>query len=141
MLKKRFMNNSWIIKNRKSLSTIISTLIIILLVLVAAGITWVVVKKLIQERAEWIELGRFTLDLEIKAAQIENGDVTVVVVRRNPGQGNYIGMNFIFSDGTNSEIIREDVVLREREERSFTFTLTEISTDNLNIYKSRNTVT
>lgn len=131
MLKKRFMNNSWIIKNRKGLSTIVSTLIIILLVLVAAGITWVVVKSLIQERAEWLELGRFTLDLEIKAAQIENGDVTVVVVRRNPGQGNYIGMNFIFSDGTNSEIIKENYTLQELEERSFIFTLTEISTNNL----------
>jgi hypothetical protein len=57
--------------------------------------------------------------------------VTVVVVRRNPGQGNYIGMNFIFSDGTNSEIIKENYTLQELEERSFIFTLTEISTNNL----------
>jgi hypothetical protein len=40
-------------------------------------------------------------------------------------------MNFVFSDGTNSEIIRENTTLQELEERSFTFTLTEISTNNL----------
>jgi hypothetical protein len=125
MLKKRLL------KNQKGLSTIVATLIIILLVLVAVGIIWVVVRNLIQEGAEGIELGMLTLDLEIKRAQIENGDVTVVVVRRNPGEGNYIGMNFVFSDGTNSEIIRENTTLQELEERSFTFTLTEISTSNL----------
>jgi hypothetical protein len=134
MLKKRQKKdtiNSWIIKNQKGLSAIVSTLIIILLVLVAVGIIWVVVRNLVQEGAEEIDLGRFTLDLEIKRAQIENGDVTVVVVRRNPGQGNYIGMNFVFFDGINSEIIRENTTLQELEERSFTFTLTEISTDSL----------
>jgi len=142
MLKKRFMSslsqkkdtmsfNSWIIKNQKGISTIVATLIIILLVLVAAGIIWVVVKGIVQEGAEGIELGRLTLDLEIKKAQIENGNVTIVVVRRNPGQGNFVGMNFVFSDGINSEIIRENTTLQELEEKSFTFTLTEISTDNL----------
>ena len=125
MLKKRLL------KNQKGLSAIVSTLIIILIVLVAAGIIWVVVKGIVQEGAEGIELGKFTLDLEIKRAQIENGDVTVVVVRRNPGEGNYVGMNFIFSDGTDSEIIREDTILEELEEQTFTFTLTEISTANL----------
>jgi len=118
-------------ENQKGLSAIVSTLIIILLVLVAVGIMWVVVRGIVQEGAEGIELGKFTLDLEIKRAQIENGDVTVVVVRRNPGEGNYVGMNFIFSDGTNSEIIRNNTILQELEEKSFTFTLTEISTDNL----------
>jgi len=118
-------------QEKKGLSAVVTTLIVILLVLVAVGIMWVVVRSLVQEGAEEIELGKFTLDLEIKTAQIENGDVTVVVVRRNPGEGNYVGMNFVFSDGINSEIIREDTVLQELEEKSFTFTLTEISTDNL----------
>lgn len=129
--KKKDIINSWIIKNQKGLSAVVTTLIVILLVLVAVGIMWVVVRSLVQEGAESIGLGRFTLDLEIKRAQIENGDVTVVVVRRNPGEGNFVGMNFVFSDGTNSEIIRENTTLQELEERSFTFTLTEISTDNL----------
>jgi len=121
----------WIIKNQKGLSAVVTTLIVILLVLVAVGIVWVVVKNLIGEGAEEIELGKSTLDLEIKAAQIGDSDVTVVVVRRNPGKGNFIGMNFIFSNGTNSEIIRNDTILEELEEKRFTFILTEINTENL----------
>ena len=129
--KKKDIINSWIIKNQKGLSAVVTTLIVILLVLVAVGIMWVVVRSLIQEGAEGVELGRFTLDLEIKRVQIENNDVTVVVIKRNPGEGNFIGMNFVFSDGINSETIRENTTLQQTEEKSFTFTLTEISTDNL----------
>jgi len=131
MKKKRFISNSLIIKNQKGLSAIVATLIIILLVLVAVGIIWVVVRSIVQEGAERIELGRFTLDLEIKSVQIGDDDVTVIVVKRNPGEGNFIGMNFIFSDGTNTEIIRENTTLEETEEKSFTFILTEISIDDL----------
>jgi len=129
--KKKDIINSWIIKNQKGLSAVVTTLIVILLVLVAVGIMWVVVKGIVEEGAEHIELGKFTLGLEIKRVHIEDNDVTVVVVKRNPGQGNFIGMNFIFSNGTNTEIIRENTTLEETEEKSFNFTLTEISTENL----------
>jgi len=125
------INEEDIVLSKKGLSSIVATLIIILLVIVVASIIWVVVKNVVQEGSEGVELGKFTLDLQIERAQIEDGDVTVVVVRRNPGKGDFIGMNFIFSDGENSEIIREDSVLQELEERSFTFTLTQISTSNL----------
>jgi len=116
---------------KRGLSTIVATLIIILLTLVSVGIIWTVIKNVVQSGAEQVELGQFTLDLEIKAAQIQNGDVTVVIVRRNPGQGDFVGMNFIFSDGQNSEIIRENVSLKEGDQKSFTFRLTKISTVNL----------
>ena len=125
------INNEDIIFSKQGLSSIVATLIIILLVIVVAGIIWVVVRNVVQEGSEDIGLGKFTLDLQIERAQIEDGDVTVVVVRRNPGKGDFIGMNFIFYDGENTEIIREDTVLEELGVRSFTFTLTQISTSNL----------
>ncbi len=118
-------------RGRKGLSAVITTLIIILLVLVAIGVVWVVVKSIIQDGSEQVGLDQFTLDLEIKSVKVEGSDVTTVVVRRNPGQGNFIGINFIFSNGTDSEIIRENVSLNEFEERSFIFTLTEISATSL----------
>lgn len=116
---------------KRGLSGVVTTLIIILLVLVAVGVIWVVVKNLVEKGAEQVELGQFTLDLQIKSAQVQNGNVTVVVVKRNPGQGNFVGMNFVFSDGQNSETIRQNITLEELEEKSFTFTLTKISTSNL----------
>ena len=116
---------------KRGLSAVVTTLIIILLTLVAVGVIWVVINNVISRGAEEIELGQYTLDLQIKAAQIQNGDITVVVVRRNPGQGEFVGMNFVFSNGTDSEIIRENISLQELEEKTFTFTLTKISTANL----------
>jgi len=128
---KNLFNDAFSLKNHKGLSAIVATLIIILIALVAVVIVWVAVNNIIQRGAEQIETGQFTLDLQIKAAQVQNGNITVVVVRRNPGEGEFVGMNFVFSDGQNSETIREDTVLNELEERSFTFTLTNISTTNL----------
>lgn len=117
---------------KRGLSAVITTLIVILLVLVSVGILWVVVRNLIQEGSEQIDLGAFTLDLQIKKVEVTGDNVTVTVfVKRNPGQGNFVGINFVFSDGKNSEIMRKDTVLKELEERSFTFTLTEISTNEL----------
>ena len=116
---------------KRGLSAIVATLIIILLTLVAVGIIWAVVRNILQSGAEEVELGQFTLDLQIKAVQVEDGDVTIVLIRRNQGQGEFVGMNFIFSDGQNSEIIRENISLQELEEKTFTFTLTTISTSAL----------
>ncbi|MDP3992546.1 MAG: hypothetical protein Q8P79_03520 [Nanoarchaeota archaeon] len=117
--------------NQRGLSEIVATLLIILLTLVAVAIVWVVVSNIVQRGAEQIELGQFTLDLEIKAVQVQDGGVTIVVVKRNPGQGEFIGMNFVFSDGQNSETIRQDVSLQQGDQRSFTLALTKISTANL----------
>ncbi len=126
------INRENIVISKRGLSAVITTLIVILLVLVSVGILWVVVRNLIQEGAEQIDLGAFTLDLQIKKVEVTGDNVTVTVfVKRNPGQGNFVGINFVFSDGKNSEIMREDTVLKELEERSFTFTLTEISTNEL----------
>ena len=115
----------------KGLSDVVTTLIIILISLVAIGVVWVVVQNVIQEGSEQVELGQFTLDLQIKAVQVQDENVTIVIVKRNPGEGEFVGMNFIFSDGQNSEIIRENTTLQELDQRSFTITLGEINTSNL----------
>lgn len=116
---------------KRGLSDIVTTLLIILLTVVAIAIIWMVVRNIIQKGSEDIELGQFTLDLEIESVSIGENNVTVVVVRRNPGEGELIGMNFVFSDGLTSETIRKDVALNESDTRSFTLTLTKIGTNNL----------
>ncbi|MCX6749251.1 MAG: hypothetical protein NTW17_00705 [Candidatus Pacearchaeota archaeon] len=112
---------------KRGLSTIVATLIIILLTLVAVGVIWVVVQNLLRSGAEQIELGTYTLDLEIKSVQIEGENVVVVIVKRNAGEGEFVGMNFIFSNGTDSEIIRENASLDQLDTRTFTLTLTKIN--------------
>src|SRR3972149_9573180 len=123
-LRRKFPDYKFLGSSTKGLSEVVTTLVIILISLVAIGVVWVVVQNVIQEGSEQVELGQFTLDLQIKAVQVQDEDVTVVVVKRNPGEGEFVGMNFIFSDGQNSETIRQNVSLNVYDTKSFTFTLT-----------------
>ena len=115
---------------KRGLSEIVVTLIIILLTLIAVGIIWIVINNIIKSGAEQIDLGQNNINLEIKKVQVE-GDKVTVFVKRNVGEGEFVGINFIFSDGLNSEVIRRDAALQELEERSFSFTLTTLSIGNL----------
>ena len=109
----------------KGLSAIVATLIIILLVIVAAGIVWVVIRNIISEGAEGIELGRFTFDLSIKSAYIDGTNVKVMI-RRSPGGGDLVGVRFIFFDGTNSISADRKTSVLELQEKLFSFDSAEV---------------
>ncbi|MCX6749609.1 MAG: myxococcus cysteine-rich repeat containing protein [Candidatus Pacearchaeota archaeon] len=113
-------------KSRKGLSAIVANLLIILLVLVAVGVIWVVIRNVISSGSEQIELGQFTFDLSIKSAYVSGTNI-VVGVRRSPGGGELLGMKFIFSNETESKTIEKMVAMTELDERTFTFTSAEIS--------------
>lgn len=111
--------------NRRGLSAVVTTLIIILLVIVSTGIIWVVIKNLVSEGSEGISFGRFVFDITIKRAYMDGTDVTVSV-RRSPGGEDLAGIIFVFYNGTNSITIEKTVALRELEERTFIFNPGEV---------------
>jgi len=106
--------------NKRGMSAVVTTLIIILLAIVAVGIVWVVVKNVISKGKEDISLTGLTLDLEILKASVD-GDILSVTVKRSRGEGDLIGINFVFSDGDNSVVVRKDTALEELETETFTF--------------------
>jgi len=57
-------------KNTKGLSTVVTTLIIILLVLVAIGIIWGVVNNLLGKSSGTIEISTKCLDVNVKATKV-----------------------------------------------------------------------
>ena len=57
-------------RNNKGLSTVVTTLIIILLVLVAVGIIWGVVNNLLTKSKGTIESSTKCLDLEVRATKV-----------------------------------------------------------------------
>ncbi len=119
-------------KNHKGLSTIIITLILIVVSLVAIAIFWVVVRNLLQTGTEGIGLGRYTLSGNIKNVNLDNSTNNVsLTVERNPGQGEISGVEFIFSDGTDSEVVKETISMKELESRKFYFHLTKLNVSNL----------
>ena len=60
-------------KKTKGLSTIVATLIIILLVLVAVGIIWVVVRNVIDSGVDEIQSGSDCLAVEVKPTKVVCG--------------------------------------------------------------------
>ncbi len=119
-------------RNRRGLSTIIVTLILIVISLVAVAIFWVVVRNLLQTGTEGIGLGRYTLSGNIKNVNLDNSTNNVsLTVERNPGQGEINGIEFIFSDGTDSEVVKETASMKELESRKFYFHLTKLNVSNL----------
>ena len=103
----------------RGLSTIVATLLIIMLTLVAVGIIWVVVRNVIQGSSEQVSLGKFTLNLEILQFQKINDSALNVIVKRNSGDGEFVGISFVVYDGDSTEVIKTNNSLKELETRNF----------------------
>ncbi len=116
---------------KRGLSTIVTTLIIILVSLVAVGIIWFVIGNILSGSAEEIFLGKFTLDLQIKNVEIVDTDTISMDVKRNPGKGDLTGIKFIFNNGAISQVFEEDIVLNELGQVHFNFDLTQFLADDV----------
>ncbi|MFQ5531090.1 MAG: LamG-like jellyroll fold domain-containing protein [Candidatus Nanoarchaeia archaeon] len=112
---------------KRGLSTVITSLILILLVLVAIGVVWIVVKNIMEKQSDEVSLGKLLIDAKIEAAQVDTNGAATVTIKRNPGQGEIAGMNFIFSDGTNTLLIERTTSILELGTQEFTFSSTELS--------------
>jgi len=100
-MKKRYM-----IQNKKGLSAIITTLLIVLLVLVAVGIVWAVVRNIITTGAEGVELGAECLYIDIQATSVICTDTDpdfcdVTLERIGTTDTEIAGVKMIFRDSTN----------------------------------------
>lgn len=116
--------------NKRGLSAVIATLVIILLALVSTGIVWVVVKGIISGGAEGISLGGFTKDLVIKSVQVGENNVSIDI-KRDSTEGNLIRIKFVFENGTNSEIIEKEVSIEILEQKTIIFNNYELSLTNI----------
>lgn len=94
-------------KDKRGLSTVVTTLIIILLVLVAVGIIWVVVRNLIETGSEDIDLGtQCTTEVDVRATAVDNCVVVNsyyrcnVSVVRESGSVEIGGVKLVFHNTT-----------------------------------------
>jgi len=117
---------------KRGLSTIVSTLLILLLVFVAVGILWVVVRNVVMQGTEQVSLGKFTLDLAIDQVQLNNETNSILIkIKRNLGDGEFVGIKVIVFDEDNSEIFTINGSLREYERKSYSFILQLIDVDDI----------
>lgn len=87
--------------NTKGLSTIVATLIIILLVLVATGIIWVVVRNVVQGGSEDVEISSKCIDSEVvvtKAIHYDTDNLLQVTVSRTGGNEVIGGVGLVITN-------------------------------------------
>ena len=83
---------------KRGLSDVVTSLIMILLVLVAIGIVWVIVNNILTKNSEQISITPFTNDIKIEEAKI--GLTTAKVsVTKIKGEDNITSLKFSFIDG------------------------------------------
>ncbi|MEA3414239.1 MAG: hypothetical protein U9Q99_01810 [Nanoarchaeota archaeon] len=97
-------------KNTKGLSMIVTTLILVLLVLVAVGILWGPIKNLLGNTTDKFGNNAICLDLSLKPIKIQNasgaGNYTVTIERTATGIDENIGaMVVLYNDESNSQTI------------------------------------
>ena len=115
-------------KDKRGLSTIVVTLILIVLSLVAVGVVWVVVNNILKSGTQQTTSSFEQLSLSLKLQNVNlktNGDVDVTV-ERGSGAGNLDAINFIVSDGTNSKVIKKSTTLQELGTQTFTLLYSDL---------------
>lgn len=97
--------------NTKGLSTIVATLLIILLTLVAVGIIWVVVKNVVQGGTEQVDLDSKCLATTVVATKVTNTTAIdfSVTLSRTAGDEELGGVALVFTNEEGTESYRVDV--------------------------------
>ena len=108
--------------NRKGLDAVVTTLLIILLVLVAVGIIWVVVRNVVQQGSEQIDVSAKCLAVDLRAVSVNDGSTDgnltnyTVTLKRAAGGEALGGIKVtLFNDTANSGVIDFGAAIAELE--------------------------
>ncbi len=98
--------------NKKGLSTIVATLLIILLTLVAVGIIWLVIRGVVQGGADDVNISSKCLASEVAVTQVNSAGVDVydVTLNRKRGTDEIGGVKLIFTDAEELESCPVDIM-------------------------------
>ena len=88
-------------KDKRGLSSLVTTLIIILLSLMAITLIWLVVKEIIQKNSGEVEIRYKCLEVNLNVVSSScNSSSCTVVIKRNAGGGEIGGIKLLFSNAT-----------------------------------------
>jgi len=94
--------------NKKGLSTIVATLLIILLTLVAVGIIWIVVRSVVQGGSQQMSIDTMCIQANVVATQVNNATPSdfSVTLNRQGGEDEIGGVKLVFTneDGSTNDI-------------------------------------
>jgi len=124
-MKKR---SKFLIRNKHGLSTIVVTLILVVLSLVAVGIVWGVVSNILKSGTSQanFQFGTIFLNLKIEKVLTDANGNLLVTISRGVGAGDLREVDFIVSDGKNSQVIKKPTTLSELGTSTFTLTPSDL---------------
>src|SRR4030042_1470369 len=98
-------------KKNKGLSTIVATLIIILLTLVAVGIIWVVVRNVIQGGSDQIDINAKCVEAQVSATKVNETSPTIfnVTLSRTGGNTELGGVKLVFTNENETANVIRDI--------------------------------
>jgi len=106
-------------RKERGLSTVVTTVVMVLLSLVAIGVVWVVINNLLNQGTEGLGLDQFKVDLKIEKVLVDGGNLQVQV-GRNAEAGSLYSIDIVVSDGTDSQTFRqENVDLEPLEKKTY----------------------
>jgi hypothetical protein len=104
--------------NRKGISTVVATILIVLLAVVAVVIIWAVLKPALERTASKVSTECIEVDIEVSSATCDSvTDTADVIVRLNAGTVS--GVKLIFSNGTDSAVSDQTAVPVELGTKSY----------------------
>ncbi len=127
-----FKNNKNALKSIRSQSEVITTVLLILLVIVAIVIVWNVVLPMINKAREGTDTGLITTNLAINSVKLYLTGGADIQVKRLAGEGNITALKFIFykKNGDSSQVAKEKVSLNELDTKTFSFIADELKFNN-----------
>lgn len=100
---------------RRGLSEVVTTVLIILLVLVAIGIIWAAVRPTIENSGSRISGDCLTIQMETLNCSVGPSNTFNVLVKRNVGTGDLQAVKLIFSDTDSSQVVEKPTTIGELE--------------------------
>ncbi|MFH1325292.1 MAG: hypothetical protein ABIH49_00785 [archaeon] len=120
-------------KNKRGLSAIVITLILVLLGIVAVGVVWVVINNIVQSSSGQVSTGAKCLEISVTATSVVAGaageyDVTL---RRSATGGDIGGVKMVlFGDTGNSDVVEFGEALEPLATKTQTITFGDVGTAN-----------
>ncbi len=104
---------------KRGLSDVITTLIMIGISIIAIGIVWAVISSIISGSSNQVNIDKLTVKLDVTSAVMTPNGLEVSV-KRDPGTGNISNLALVVSDGLRKETFLLNQTLEELQEKKFT---------------------
>ena len=114
---------------KRGLSSVVTTVIIIAITLVAIFIVWAIVSSVMDKSARQISLSRITVSTQLDSANVNfSSGIATIRVTRNAGQGNVTGIKIMVDDGKTVEVFEKRFTMfNEGASKTVTINLSESS--------------